>query len=116
MEGRQVGRMMLVVNERLGVDMLKGANRMTGKEPDYLNGISSGNMTAQFIRRISDFASHPLMESAIESANIPYTAAHLAKTGEIAPVRQATREEIAAMLVEHLFLEIVEKRFGTAGS
>jgi len=112
--GRQIGKAMVALNERFGVDLAKGALRMSGQEPDYVEGTRSGNLIAQYARGMDDFAGHPLIEQAIEGANIPYTAAHLAKTGEVAGVRQATREEVAAMLVEHLFLEVVEKRLGAA--
>lgn len=110
--GRQAAKVIVALNERFGLDLLKGVNRMSEQKPDYVDGTRTGNFITQYARGINDFGGHPFVERATESANIPYTAAHLAKTGEVVAVRQATREEIATELVEHLFMEVAEKRLG----
>jgi hypothetical protein len=112
--GRQAGKVIVALNERFGLDLLKGVNHTSEQKPDYVEGTRTGNFITQYARGINDFDGHPFIERATESANIPYTAAHLAKTGEVVAVRQATREEISAMLVEHLFLEVAEQRLGAA--
>lgn len=111
LEGRPVGRVIMAVSERFGTDLLKGTNSVSEKDPDFVRGVQTGRMIARYARGIEDYAGHRAMEGAIESANMPYAAAHLAKTGEAAAVRQATRQEIASTLVEQVFLEVVEQRF-----
>lgn len=110
--GRQAGKAIVALNEQFGLDLLKAVNRV--QEPDYVEGTRTGNFITQYVRGINAFDGHPFVERATQSANISYTAGHLAKTGEMAAVRQATREEIATMLVEHLFMEVAENRLGAA--
>jgi hypothetical protein len=68
--GREMGKAITALSTHFGADLLKTANRMKGNEPDYVEGIHWGSLTGQYARGINDFADHPLIQRAIESANI----------------------------------------------
>jgi hypothetical protein len=110
----RLGQLLIDVNGRFGTDLMKGANRISKHEPlppDYVQGLQAGMKVAHFSRGTHNFDSDPDLERAIESANMLYTAHHLATTGEAVPLREAGNDEIRAALVEHLFLEPLQHRF-----